>query len=81
MTLRCAHCSRRITSDASEGAWPGGPVGPVCAARLGALPVKAGAALTVQAVKAPRVRVVRAAVNGAEWVDPNQMALELEAAC
>lgn len=79
--MNCTHCHRRITSDASLGAWPGGPVGPVCAARLGALPVRAGAALTVATVQKPRVRVIRAAVNGAEWVDPNQMALELEAAC
>lgn len=80
LTLRCAHCSRRITSDASEGAWPGGPVGPVCAAKLGALPVRAVVTAS-QPVKQPRVGVVRAAVNGAEWVDPAQMVLELESAC
>lgn len=80
--LKCTHCGRPLTRDASEGAHPLGPVGPVCAASLGVLPVKADPALTVgTARQAPRVRVVRAAVNGTTWHDPRQIALPLEVAC
>lgn len=70
MNLRCAHCGRPIRRDSAQGQWPGGPIGPVCASHLGAVSV-------TETSKAPRVRIVRAAVNGTQWHDPAQMELEL----
>jgi hypothetical protein len=73
--MRCTSCHRRIKADAS---YTGAMLGPVCAVKAG---VAARFEPKPEKPAAVRHKVVRARVNGTEWCDPNQMALELEAAC
>ena len=65
-TLRCCNCGRRLRRAA--GVTDGGPVGPVCALRLG---------LPRAVPKQRAVRIVR--FMASRWVDAKQQALEFPA--
>ena len=70
--MRSTACHRKIKRNAAATS---APYGPDCARRLGlALPVPERPA---KAVTAPRVKVIRAAVNGTTWHDPAQLELKL----